>query len=55
MGNMGYCRFVNTHENLLDCQSHMDDDDISEPEKEERLKLIKLCRDIAQDYEGEIE
>ena len=55
MGNMGYCRFSNTLSDLQDCYENMDDDDLSEGEEKARLRLIKLCRDIASDYEDELE
>jgi hypothetical protein len=51
MGNMSYCRFTNTLEDLRDCYDHMNDndDDLSEDEKKARQRLIKLCKDIAID------
>lgn len=49
MGNMGYCRFENTHNNLEDCHKHMDDD-LSDSEKEYRYCLIELCKTIADEY-----
>ena len=50
MGNMSYCRFHNTLGDLEDCQAHLDDSDLSEAETKERLRLVQLCRDIAEDY-----
>lgn len=53
MGNMSYCRFHNTLEDLRVCYEHIDDE-LSEAEAEERKRLIKLCTEIARDY-GELE
>ena len=51
--NMSYCRFHNTLIDLKDCYYNMEDEDLSEEEKEAKEKLIKLCCDIAQDYGNE--
>lgn len=51
MGNMSYCRFQNTVNDLQDCYDNMDDEDkLSEEEQRARKRLIKMCRDIADDY-----
>ena len=50
MGNMAHCRFVNTVEDLRDCQKHMDDNDLSPEEQKSMLKLVLLCQDIAFDF-----
>ena len=50
MPNMSYCRFTNTVADLRDCYDNMDDDDLSDAEKKARERLIKLCRQIADDY-----
>ena len=55
MANMGYCRFHNTLQDLRDCQDHIDDDDLSEEETKERARLIRLCKQIAADFEDEDE
>jgi len=50
MGNMGYCRFENTLEDLEDCYDHIDDDLRDSPEEARaRKKLIRICCDIASD------
>ncbi len=54
MGNMSYCRFQNTAEDLQDCYDNLDVDDISESEKKARTRLIKLCISIAEDYGYEV-
>jgi len=54
MANMSYCRFENTLSDLEDCYFHMDEvDDLNEREIKARVKLIKLCRNIASDYEDD--
>lgn len=50
MGNMSYCRFENTYADLLDCDEHIWDDDLSEEEEKYRDRLVKLCKRIADDY-----
>ena len=62
MGNMNYCKFENTLQDLRDCMDSMNakdfdaeetDEDVwmlSESETEARKKLIKLCKEIAEDY-----
>jgi hypothetical protein len=53
MGNMGYCRFSNTLSDLRDCNEHIYDDDLSEEEEKARQRLIKLCKEIAAEFEEE--
>ena len=55
MGNMGYCRFENTLDDLEDCYENMDSSDLSESEDRCRKRLIKLCVDIAGDFGDELE
>lgn len=55
MSNMSYCRFSNTLEDLRDCYTHMDNNDLSDEEEKARIKLIKLCVRIAGDYEDEVQ
>jgi hypothetical protein len=50
MANMSYCRFRNSLEDLRDCYDNMDDNDMSEEEKQARKRLIQLCREIADNY-----
>ena len=54
MGNMSYCRFQNTLSDLQECRDHLDDD-LGAEEKLARRRLLKLCKRIGEDYEGEIE
>jgi len=51
--NMSYCRFHNTLQDLQDCNDHLWDNDLSEEEARERTRLIKLCKEIAADFEDE--
>ena len=52
MSNMSYCRFENTYHDLQDCYRNMDDEDLSDSEKQYKKKLIKLCNTIIN-FEGE--
>lgn len=55
MGNMAYCRFQNTLSDLSQCDEHLDDD-LSAEEDAARTKLIKLCIQIAREFDdGESE
>ena len=56
MGNMSYCRFRNTLNDLRDCQETLDNRErlSKKYDREEwsaREKLIKLCREIADNYD----
>jgi len=55
MMNMSYCRFENTYKALKECYDAMDDDNLSKEEQRYRMKLLKLCSNLAYDYEEEIE
>jgi hypothetical protein len=50
MGNMSYCRFRNTLEDLRDCYNYIDETIDNEEEEYAREKLIKLCAKIADNY-----
>jgi len=52
MSNQSYCRFENTLRDLRDCREHLCNN-ISDREAIERKKLIELCREIAEEFEGE--
>lgn len=54
MGNMSYCRFSNTVSDLEDCYENMDDD-LSEEEERARRRLIRICVNIAADFEHEVD
>jgi hypothetical protein len=53
--NMSYCRFSNTLEALDECYEALGRDDLhlSDGEKQAAAELIKLCRNIADDFETE--
>ena len=51
--NMGYCRFENTFKDLLECEAHFDDSDLSEIERKYRIELLKLCAKVANSYNEE--
>jgi hypothetical protein len=54
MSNMSYCRFENTYPDLKDCCDNWDrNDELSEREAHYRQKIYKLCKQIADDYDGE--
>ena len=53
--SMGYCRFENAYMDLYDCNEHLWDDDLSEREEKYRKFLVRLCKEIAEDYELEEE
>jgi len=55
MPNMSYCRFQNTLGDLKDCYENIDRNDMSNEELQARLRLIKLCVDIADDYRDELD
>ena len=52
MPNMSYCRFHNTLQDLRDCLDAITDNDLSPAEHKERLKLVKVCREIVDEYES---
>jgi len=51
MANMSYCRFENTYRDLVDCYTNMEDE-LSESEYKYRERLIKLCKDLVDAYDG---
>jgi len=53
MGNMGYCRFQNTVADLQDCYDYLWEKLSSDEEERARKQLIKLCKNIVYDVEGE--
>lgn len=54
MGNMSYCRFQNTLNDLSDCQDAIYDS-LSKEEAKARRRLIQLCREIAEIDDQDIE
>lgn len=58
MSNMSYCRFRNTVRDLRDCQqalSEMGDvqKELSEEEFAAAKRLLRVCRDLADDFTDE--
>ena len=55
MGNMSYCRFQNTLNDLKDCKDALDEQEFSELNSDEQyaaVRLIKLCARISAMYGG---
>ncbi len=46
MGNMSYCRFRNTREDLQDCYDNIDGSLDIKDEARARIRLIKICEKI---------
>ena len=53
MANMSYCRFSNTLEDLKDCYDNMDAEGLSYAERMARWRIVRMCMQIAADYEDE--
>lgn len=54
MSNMSYCRFRNTLPDLRDCFENMDEPINDEDEEKARVRLIKLCMKIAEEYAEQV-
>lgn len=55
MMNMSHCRFENTLLALRECTEHWEDDLENKFELRAREKLIKLCKEIAEDYSDDLD
>lgn len=55
MANMSYCRFRNTLLDLLDCSHYLSERIDDAEEKQARIKLVDLCKQIAEECEGDEE
>jgi len=55
MANMSYCRFQNTLMDLLDCYDNLFNDLESEEEIRARERLVRVCRDILDEADGEFD
>ena len=56
MGNMSYCRFQNTLNDLRDCRDalmEMGDyeNELAEDEAHAAKRLLRICRELADDFE----
>lgn len=54
MGNMAYCRFENTADDLQDCAGHLADGGLSAAETSARKRFVRLCRDIVFDWDNHV-
>ena len=52
---MSYCKFQNTLGDLADCRDSMEDADLSESELKARRRMIRMCKEIADDFAHELE
>jgi hypothetical protein len=54
MGNINYCKYENTYDDLLDCFEYIleGDDDLSESEQRYKEKLIDLCDGIHAEFKN---
>lgn len=49
--NMGYCRFRNTYQDLVDCYYHWDElDEHDTDELAAQVRLLNLCKEIVDTY-----
>lgn len=49
--NMGYCRFRNTYQDLVDCYYHWDElDEHDTDELAAQVRLLNLCKEIVETY-----
>ena len=58
MANMSYCRFQNTYSDLQDCYEALEEngfDELSDSEKKYAIRLVKICRDISDEFIDEVE
>lgn len=54
MGNMSYCRFENTMDDLQDCIRNIYREAENNRDEQSRQRMIALFKEIADDYEGDI-
>ena len=54
MGNMSYCRFENTMDDLRDCLRHIDHEAENNRDESARQEMIELFMEIASQYEGDV-
>ena len=51
MGNMSYCRFENTYQDLMDCIENWGEECSSERDERYRVRLLQLMKDMVQSGE----
>tara|TARA_B100002019_G_C21106908_1_gene516399 strand:- start:277 stop:471 length:195 start_codon:yes stop_codon:yes gene_type:complete len=54
MGNMSYCRFENTMNDLKDCLRHIAEDAENLRDEESRWEMIQMFHEIAEDFNGDV-
>ena len=54
MGNMSYCRFENTMDDLRDCINNIYRKAENSTDEQYRQQMIALFKEVADDYEGDI-
>jgi hypothetical protein len=54
MGNMSYCRFENTMNDLRDCLGHIHKECDNSYDENARQQMIELFMEIAEQYEGDV-
>jgi hypothetical protein len=55
MGNMSYCRFENTSNDMRDCENAINNGDLGDMSSYEIkgfVNFIKTCKRIAEQFEG---
>ena len=52
---MSYCRFENTMSDLRDCLRNIHREAENSSDEVSRQEMIELFREIAEDYEGDVE
>lgn len=54
MGNMSYCRFENTMNDLEDCINNIHRECNNSTDERYRQQMIELFMEIASQYEGDV-
>ena len=54
MGNMSYCRFENTMNDLRDCLGHIHKECDNSYDENARQQMVALFMEIAEQYEGDV-
>jgi hypothetical protein len=54
MGNMSYCRFENTMDDLMDCIQNIYRKAENDHDEQSRQNMIALFMEIASQYEGDV-
>ena len=54
MGNMSYCRFENTMDDLRDCLRHIDHEAENNRDESARQAMLELFREIYEYWDGNV-